>query len=296
LGRVELGGWHPDTILSVINQSTVVLANVVPVPVLAVAWTLALEEQIYALYSAMMAKVRRIRPLRLLVCAAAAAVLWRLGSSVLTDSFPNARAMPGLAYTASGHVLYQQVPSRAFEWVLGLVLAEIYVGRIRAVGVVGRLPLALVGIAAAATLWQKPVGLVTVADHPFYMSDVIVDPLFGVGYFLLLAWTVLSASRTLAGPLQRPLRALGALGLASYSLYLIHPVITESAQPWLPDAGLARVASMLAMWAVAIGVSYTFYLVVERPFVSRSKRVGRAPALPLVASPVPAPASEHSSR
>jgi peptidoglycan/LPS O-acetylase OafA/YrhL len=270
-----IAGWHPSPAVLALNQAVVVLTNVIPTPLLAVTWTLALEEQIYALYSLFMAKARGIRPHVPLVGSLVASVAWNLACSLSTDSFPSERAFPGVARTATNHVLYQQVPSRLFEWILGFVLAEVYAGRIRLPRWLSSLPLGIVLLIVAALLSHSPHGAVSPTGHPFYITDIVDDQLFGLAYFALLAWA-LRAERTTSRPLGRVVHALARIGVASYSLYLIHGIILDLGKHWMAPSGPARVADFALLWGAIAVATYGFYRLVERPFVLRSKAVGAA--------------------
>src|SRR5580693_3395542 len=98
-------------------------------------------------------------------------------------------------------------------------------------------------------------------------------------------------------------RALTWLGLISYSLYLLHPLLVQVyySVPWLdrhhPFA--LQVLVVVVFLAVIIGICSLTYLLVERPMQDLGRRVARwadatfgpdrAPALPPVSEPVLAP-------
>ena len=117
---------------------------------------------------------------------------------------------------------------------------------------------------------------VSLNGHPFYISDVLLNQLFGLGFFVVLNAAV-GWERT-GIPLQLPpMRLLAEIGLASYSLYLLYPALLDAFRPHVPTDGFGRVVGMYGMWLLIGGIAYGFYLAVERRFVARSRRAGHAP-------------------
>jgi peptidoglycan/LPS O-acetylase OafA/YrhL len=248
---------HLPVWASTANSATVVGANLFVVSLMPQAWSLALEEQIYALYSLMARFSRSLQPLRLLAASLALSLLWRLAASAL--------ASPGTAR----NLMYFQLPSRWFEWMLGLVAAEAYCGRLRLPPAFGRLSVAFMVIGGAGYLALHPMGRVG-GPHPFSLSAVLTEPLFGVGFFVLLNWCVVHENALLASVVQRPVRMLATLGLASYSMYLLHPVIMRVVGTWVAGTGVLH---RVVIWAAVVAGSYGFYRLVERRFVARASQV-----------------------
>ncbi len=119
-------------------------------------------------------------------------------------------------------------------------------------------------------------------------AEIILGPLFlGVAYGLLLL-AILSS----AGVLQRlfafaPLRFIG---LISYSLYLWHLPLLLGVEAYIGGwAPTAKFLANLAVVAIAVGVAYVSYQVVERPFLVR--RRAKAPDQGMVGVPVGVPGS-----
>jgi peptidoglycan/LPS O-acetylase OafA/YrhL len=268
-GPQSMPGWAQALL-----TATVVGACVIPIKVLDVTWSLALEEHIYAAYSLLLRLARRIQPLQLLAIAFVVSMVWGVAVQAITRSVPPYQWLDQTDATLLSRLFFRQLPARAFEWVLGLVAAEAFVGAVRVPWLLRRLELGLALVVVGAALLRFPVGAASLNDHPFYVSDVLLSQLFGVGFFIILnaalAW---ERHRDLT---RSPVVRLAAgLGLASYSLYLLHPALLALLGPHLPAGGLGRVVGMYVMWLVIIGLAYGFYLVVERPFVARSRQVGR---------------------
>src|SRR5204862_5476998 len=140
-----------------VNHLAVVGGNVWVIAFLPHAWSLALEEQIYAVYTAVMWRWRQIEPFRLLAIAFAVSFVWRVGASVL---LPTGTARDLRCY---------HLPSRGFEWVLGFVAAEAYHHRVRLPRLCRRLDVGLAVLVIAGRVALHPVGGLTIGHH-FYLS------------------------------------------------------------------------------------------------------------------------------
>jgi peptidoglycan/LPS O-acetylase OafA/YrhL len=82
---------------------------------------------------------------------------------------------------------------------------------------------------------------------------------------------------------RAPLTWLEAAGGWSFSVYLVHKiVITEFVELRLP---LSPIFNWALLFAAVLGVSYLFYLVIERPSHTAARRLARS-----LRRPVPAPA------
>jgi peptidoglycan/LPS O-acetylase OafA/YrhL len=239
------------------NHLSVVGANFFIASLLPQAWSLALEEQIYALYTAIARFVREVRPVRLLTFSFAVAMAWRLGASAFASP-----------HTAR-NLMYFHVPSRWFEWMLGLVAAEAYCGRLRLPRMCYRLAVGLSLLGAAGYLALHSVGVVSVGPRAFPLSAVLAEPLFGVGFFVCLNWFITREGQLLASRARWPLRLAAAIGVSSYSMYLLHPVIMKVVDASVPLTGISR---RLVAWAAVVVGSYGFYLIVERRFIAAARR------------------------
>jgi peptidoglycan/LPS O-acetylase OafA/YrhL len=270
-------------------HAVVLPANLVPLSVLTVAWSLALEEQLYLGYALARRRVARVRPGRWLLVAVVVYLGWRLGAQLLTPSVPKSQYLPDGSHPWASTVLFSQAPARCVEWVLGLVAAEWYVTRPRPVTAGRALALvvaAAVVLTAAGLSYQHRLGPVGWAATPFYLTDIAFDALCGVGFFLLL----LAALSTPRRPPDRarPPRTggLARLGAMSFSVYLVHLPVIHAFDDALPAAPVPRAVGLAMLLAVALGASWLLHRCVERRFLS-GPRDRQASASGEAASPVP---------
>ena len=253
--------------LQVLAFALLVPANVVPLVHFGRAWSLGLEEQLYAMYSAAQRwRSSLLRPGRLIVVASLAAALLPLIVML---------ALPGWVPFIDGatpreQLLLVQVPALALPWVLGYALAEQRAGRVRLPSMLTSVPAGLATLAALVVVRHvsNPV-LHLPAGRVVAPYDVLAQPLFAFGFAAIVAGAVLDQSkRRVAVP--RPLVTwLAWGGLWSYSLYLLHPAVLG-----LVDrrAHLATVPRILTGWAASLLVSWLFYLAVERRWLRRAQR------------------------
>lgn len=253
-------------------HTLVIGANVVPLKFLLPAWSLALEEQIYAAYVVVLKRVRRLHPLRLLAVALGITLAWRIGAQFVTPSVPVSDHGP----TPLSTILYAQAPARVFEWVLGLVAAEAFVGNIALPRFTRRFSLGIAAVVAGGLLVAVPVGDMSLGGHAFHASDVVLDGLFGVGFFVCLYSLACRERDGRLGRLTVVVRPLAVVGLASYSIYLLHMMIVfffANVSPGLPVPGPGRALYDVGMWAAVLVISLAFYWMVERRFVALASRV-----------------------
>ncbi len=264
----NVGGWAQAAL-----TVTVVLGCLVPIKWLGVAWSLALEEHIYAVYAVVLRFTRRLDPWRIVAYALAVSLVWDVGSEVVTTSVPPYQFLHDGSAPLLSRLMYRQFPARGFEWALGLLAAEAFVGRVSLPRLAARWELGAALFVVAGVLFRHPVGAATLHGHPFFVSDLVLDQLFGLAFFVILN-ALLRVDRV--GRLSGSrLCAIGAAaGTASYSLYLLHPAVIALVLPHLPRTGAGRFAGMLVMWLVLAVVTAVFYRLVERPFVRKAGRSG----------------------
>lgn len=254
---------HPPMWATVLTHVTVVGANVFFVAMLPQAWSLALEEQIYALYTLLLRFVRNLHPVRLAVGALAVALVFNVASSLL--------ASPGIA---SG-LIYTQVPGRLFEWVLGLVAAEAFFGHVALPKVFQRLEVGVAFLVAAAVCGLTSLGTIAVGTHRIVLTEIVYHPLAGIAFFIVLNWAIRREESLLAGRTRNGVRLFAWMGLFSYSIYLLHPAIMRLVGEYIPGRGVVRRA---ILWAAVIGGSWLFFKLVERHFIRRAQRTRPASA------------------
>jgi peptidoglycan/LPS O-acetylase OafA/YrhL len=257
-------GWF-----EIIDQIAVVPASLVAVAFVGVAWSLGLEIQLYVFYSFLITRLRRIGIVRIVLGTLIVALLYRLLSELVTPSMPAGQFFPGGGSTGLSRVFFSQLPSRAFEWFLGVLAAEAYFGRVR-IPRWTQSPIVAAGlIFLAAAIYRFPVGATSLNGHFFRGSDIVLDPLVGLGYFVLLQALVTREGRLHARATAHALiRALAFVGLFSYSLYLLHPVLLEVSTRLFDGVGIGGVAETFLIFAFVLTVAWGFSRLIERPFIT----------------------------
>jgi peptidoglycan/LPS O-acetylase OafA/YrhL len=222
-----------------------------------VYWTLVYEVQFYAAYPLLLWCLRRRG-------------LIPVGAVLLA-------AEVYFAYVPPPIVCF--LPAKYFEWYLGVVAAEL-VARSS-----NRAP-AAAGLCAVAGLGC---GVYSTFDPTLYP---LRDLLLALGYFGLIL-RVASGRGVLAS--LGGWRALGVVGVFSYSLYLIHVPVIDLVWVGLdrlvaqrtPNPAVVMWASLLAV-PISLAVAYGFFRAFERPFL-RSERSDPATGPPKPPSEKAAP-------
>jgi peptidoglycan/LPS O-acetylase OafA/YrhL len=266
----------------ILTHLSVLAGTIVPPGWLTITWSLALEEQIYLLYAAVVGRLRRVPAWRWLLVALAACLAFRLAAELVLPSVPKSFP-PGDQWSWAATLAFQQVPARMAEWFTGALIAQWWAGT-------QRLPRALTGavtgpvVAAAALavmllMFTHRAGWTSLAGHRFPVTDVLFDPYAGLAFGALLVCCLAGERRaTRAGA---PTAALAWLGERSYSMYLAHAPIVGTT--FLLAGGLlVTTGGRLAVTALAVALSVAgtvlLYRYVEAPCTARSKRVGLRPA------------------
>jgi peptidoglycan/LPS O-acetylase OafA/YrhL len=220
-----------------------------------VLWTLAIETHFYLAYPLFLALRRRFGAAR--VCAGLF-----VASAALT-------AVSGRLPEPWG-LLYVSAPFRWWEWVLGCVVVE---------AVLSRRPRVTPGLGAvvAAALASAAVGLGMMHVHGSRARGLVWPLLFAI-VILLASWMRPPRPGILS-------RVLLAMGQASYSLYLVHPIAYHLAVAALVALGAGLPARAAGVALAGAALTWAFYAGVERPSMARAVAAGSAPSVPAGAVP-----------
>ncbi len=210
-------------------------------------WSVAVECHVYLLFPLLVLSWKRFGP--------GATLAW-------------AGALAAALYVVVVRTRYRVVtPQYLLLFALGMAAAAIFTSprwealRKRPWGVAA-------GVLIVAAMIAHHFGPPALVDRYLGVEDVVV----GLGGMALL----LAAARP--GPVASALslRPLVFVGTFSYSVYLIHiPIVATLARlaprAWdIPSiSGVAKVAIMLLLMAIATAGAYAFFLVCERPFLTR---------------------------
>lgn len=220
-------------------------------------WTLALEEQLYALYFPLLWMRRRWNWSVALVVVLLATVAWRVTALF---AFPDAPTLIRLG------------PARWLEWALGAVAVEAYLGRIRLPAWTCSVPLGVAGLASCFMFRLLDVGWMRLP------SEAIIDAAIGLSLFMLVN---AACARDWAGAgAGLVTRFLSWVGAFSYSLYLTHQLVIVATKQLAMRVGLPIVAIAAARIVVPIIAGLVFYVLVERRFIKASRRASGSTAAP----------------
>jgi peptidoglycan/LPS O-acetylase OafA/YrhL len=235
-------------------------------------WTLGLEEQLYALYALFLLLRRRCPIGRVVLFTLMVSLAWQCGWHVgLGIEERGGQATPGAVPLALGW-WFRWPFGLWFAWALGALAAEAYVGSVRLPASLTRwrtaLLLVLVGLAtsrnALESLSARIAGLQLLLRILAGFSDLAFS---GAAFVLVNRWVRQEAE----GHFRRPVfRALGTLGVMSYSLYLIHMPLVVLLISWLPaGAGLdILLLRLVVIVPSCLGVAALFFFLVERHFLA----------------------------
>ena len=228
----------------------------------AALWTLALEEHLYLLYSPLLWLRQRLGLGGAVASIAAITIGWR---AVCVFGFGAQPALP-LGGAEGLSLLWMQAPARWFEWCLGAVAVEAYLGRVRLPDWCRNPKVAIGTLLLAAASAHHPLG--------WWMHDA----LWGVGFFCVLNCAVAreaAGAREVhgSGAVARIVRTLAAVGVFSYSLYLIHQPLLRVAGLLAHNFGLSMVIVKLLACAACVPLAYLFFLMFERPVLAPAGRV-----------------------
>lgn len=236
-------------------------------------WTLAVEEQLYLLYFALLALRTRM------------AWGWLLALLLL------GRAGMMLLAAACDRYLHRPISAEAmalsqwFIWALGAISVEGWVGTVSLRPVWRDLRLAWLLLAAGGALeylLQRGMVSGSARELVWYFRD----PLLGVGCFVLVNR---ATALERAWSARRMWRALAGVGLFSYSLYLTHGLVVGYLRRWCAtrfgwDPTTAVLVGPLVLAPASIAFAWMFFRLFERPFLTPAAR-GAANAAAIAAAP-----------
>lgn len=255
-----------------------------------VLWSLSIEEQFYVVFAILWAFLyARPGGLRALAVLASAAILV---SMVLKFAIASGSGPQGtLSVGGANWRIYYGTDTRMDALAIG-VLGAIATSAWQQ-GSQRLLGLRRWVASDAALLTAAVLYLVTLVVRDSFFRDTVRYPLQAVAAVLVVVGGLLvGQGGGLAFKLLRwvsGLRGVRLLGLASYSIYLVHFSLQLALEPSLrslPEAVRIGIAI-----AVSFGVGIVVYLIVERPLESLKSRLRRDPGLPPSRSERPATAS-----
>lgn len=216
-------------------------------------WSLGLEEQLYVLYFALLSVRRRLGWRAVFAMTLTVTLLFRGALLVAREDLPETWLGIG--------------PSRWFEWALGAYAVEAHRGHVTLPRWATQ-PLAFVLLLALAIFVTPAAGTWTV---PAWVV-VIRDPLFGLAFFVLvnaLCRADLARWGTAIAPWAK---GAAALGVVSYSVYLVHtPLIVLATRLAVRD-GVDDLLTLTVMrFGVALLGGLLFFKLVESRFLGGSR-------------------------
>lgn len=234
-----------------------------------VFWTLAIEEQLYLAYFLLLfLRIRWGWARTLLICAGA-----RVGWFFLAGKLKSAWGIEiPVSESALSHWFTWALGAMSVEAALGLIKLPVWTRSLR-LGVCALL--CAVGLTYAQTFFDG-------AAHD--TAWLLVHPVWGLGFFFLVNWAVAAEKRWREfSRTPRTVAAFAYLGLFSYSLYLTHQL--AQLESWhLYFLGYQTfVIEIILMTPITLLFAWLFYLLCERPFMSKPKR--QASTLPVGAQP-----------
>jgi peptidoglycan/LPS O-acetylase OafA/YrhL len=225
-------------------------------------WSLALEWQLYLVFPLLVWGIRRWGLLPTLGAVLILTLTYRSWVFVTKDT-----TRMDVAY-----FYCYALPGRLFEFALGMMAAVLLARR----------------TSAASVRWNGAVGLAALGLGALGLSvtngwspySPVTDVIWGLAFFCLVMW---AGRRSAGGGSWLEWRPLEALGIISYSVYLIHEPFIRAGYKLLgsrlPSPTVALLFFELAVVPLLIGLGWLFFRLVEARFIRMGKaRAGAPPA------------------
>jgi peptidoglycan/LPS O-acetylase OafA/YrhL len=218
-------------------------------------WTLAIEEQLYLAYFLLLFLRIRYGWTRTLLVCLSARIIWFLVSRSLSE--PLGFHIPVTEAAAANWFIWA-LGALSVEAALGIIKLPAWCSRISVAGLALACPVALAQLLPYQKGWVHSAGW------------LIMDPAWGVAFFILVNYAVAAEQRWRLNKSRVPrlIPALASIGLISYSLYLTHAFVLMHWY-WF---GFTRfhilTISLLIMTPLSVAFGWVFFRVFERPFMT----------------------------
>jgi peptidoglycan/LPS O-acetylase OafA/YrhL len=222
-----------------------------------VFWTLAIEEQLYLAYFLLLFLRNRWGWKLTLAACLLVRVFWFVMSRVIRERY---QIDIPISEGAASHWFTWALGALSVEAIFGLVKLPRWLYR-------GRLALILLAASVGLTFLLPKVEQFSGLVHDFLW--LFLHPLWGLGFFILLNRFVLAESHWRA-VLRTPavIKALAAIGLFSYSLYLTHELVVMESYHF-GYFGFSQLATAFLLTTPACVVfAWVFFWFAERPYLN----------------------------
>ena len=226
-----------------------------------VFWTLAIEEQLYLAYFALLFMRIRWGWVTALIVCAAARVGWFFLSYFAYRLYKVGIPVPE---AAASHWL---------TWALGAISVEAAVGLIKLPKWTRDIRIGLVVLLAAVALSY----VLPVLDQEGVVHDIgwlAMHPVWGLGFFVVVNWAVNAEARwRLRSRIPVLVSGLAFIGIFSYSLYLTHQLVVMVSWRFVVSSWSPLVNALLIVTPACVAFAYVFFRFFERPFMKAPARV-----------------------